>query len=90
MLIFSMIIEMLEQIRIVFVKKIYFFNEKGLQLHEKYNILFKQRKNVGSIAKLVRLQTATLSSSVRVRLEPPSYAQVAKLVDAQDLKSCGP
>ena len=42
------------------------------------------------MAKLVRQQTATLLSSVRVRLEPPFYAQVAKLVDAQDLKSCGP
>ena len=41
------------------------------------------------MAKLVRQQTATLLSSVRVRLEPP-LAQVAKLVDAQDLKSCGP
>ena len=41
------------------------------------------------MAKLVRQQTATLLSSVRVRLEPPLCAQVAKLVDAQDLKSCG-
>ena len=49
-----------------------------------------KQKN-GSLAKLVRQQTATLSSSVRVRQEPPLMnAQVAKLVDAQDLKSCGP
>ena len=39
------------------------------------------------MAKLVRQQTATLLSSVRVRLEPPFYAQVAKLVDALDLGS---
>ena len=66
-------------------------NEKRYCINgEKYYILGEQRvKEVGSIAKLVRLQTATLSSSVRVRLEPPT-AQVAKLVDAQDLKSCGP
>ena len=43
----------------------------------------------GSIAKLVRQKTATLRSSVQVRLEPPKRALVAKLVDAQDLKSCG-
>lgn len=36
-----------------------------------YANIYKQQK-FGSIAKLVRQQTATLSSSVQVRLEPPT------------------
>ena len=80
-------IKIWSQMRAIICKK---KRKKVLHKWGKYYILGEQRvKEVGSIAKLVRLQTATLSSSVRVRLEPPT-AQVAKLVDAQDLKSCGP
>ena len=56
----------------ILVKKIKFFCKKHLHYFLKCYILMEQRKTNGSIAKLVRLQTATLSSSVRVRLEPPS------------------
>ena len=71
-----------------------FETSTDIYTHDKQYNLAMWRKGIGtqqngSMAKLVRQQTATLLSSVRVRLEPPLCAQVAKLVDAQDLKSCG-